>query len=128
MTCTASAATSSGPTTRAIDRRGAELIAALFELSAEERRRQGCVDEAGGDQIHSNRSDLERQAGREGRERTCRRRADPDTDAWVARPCAAHEQKRASGPDLLGRSHRTSRCSARRACSPRVAAARNYGL
>jgi hypothetical protein len=34
-------------------KRGAELIAAVFELIAEERCRQRCVDEAGGDEVDS---------------------------------------------------------------------------
>jgi hypothetical protein len=82
--------------------RGAQLVAALFELVAKEGRRQGYVDEAGGDQVDSNRSDLECEAGREGRQGGGHRRADTYTNARVARRCAAHEQKRASGADLAG--------------------------
>src|SRR3954465_389924 len=94
MMWTASAATSAGPTTRPIARVARSSSRRASELIAEERRRQGCVDEAGGDQVDANRCDLERQAGREGREGAPRRRGDPETH--VADPCAAHEQKRAS--------------------------------
>src|SRR4051812_35924892 len=94
MMWTASAAMSAGPTARPIARVARSSSRRASELIAEERRRQGCVDEAGGDQVDANRCHLERQAGREGREGDPRRRGDPDTD--VAGPRAAHEQKRAS--------------------------------
>jgi hypothetical protein len=60
-------------------KRGAKLIAAVFELIAEERCRQRCVDEAGGDEVDSD--GCERQVGCEGGEcgGDCRR--DPETDA-----------------------------------------------
>src|SRR5207244_3489241 len=53
-------------------KRGAKLIAAVFEFIAEERCRQRCVDEAGGDEVDSDGRELERQVGREGGE--CRSR------------------------------------------------------
>ena len=59
MMCTASAATSAGPTTPD-GKRGAELIATVFELIAEQRGRQRCADEAGGDQIDSDRCEFPR--------------------------------------------------------------------
>ena len=53
---------SAGPTTRPIGSVVAELLAARVELVAEERCRQRRVDEAGGDQVHPDRCELERQA------------------------------------------------------------------
>ena len=39
--------------------RRSELITAIFEVVAEQRRRQRCVDEAGGDQLDADRSEFE---------------------------------------------------------------------
>src|SRR5262249_8684540 len=41
--------------------RRTELLAALVQLTAEDRRRQGCVDETGRDEVHADRRELERQ-------------------------------------------------------------------
>jgi len=41
--------------------RGAQLVASLFEVSAEQRRRERRVDEAGGDQVGAYRCELQRQ-------------------------------------------------------------------
>ena len=46
--------------------RGAKLLTAVFELVAEERCRQRCVDEAGGDEVDSDGREFEREAGGEG--------------------------------------------------------------
>ena len=83
-------------------KRGAKLIAAVFEFIAEERCRQRCVDEAGGDEIDSDGRELERQVGCEGGERSGYCRRDPEADAWAAAACAAHEQQRASRSHLVG--------------------------
>src|ERR1017187_6898186 len=42
-------------------KRGAKLLAAVFEFIAEERCRQRCVDEAGGDEVDSDGRELERE-------------------------------------------------------------------
>src|SRR3989442_16030564 len=47
-------------------KRGTKLIAAVFQLIAEERCRQRCVDEAGGDEVDSDGREFERQVGCEG--------------------------------------------------------------
>ena len=49
-------------------KRGAQLIAAVFELIAEQRCRQRRVDEAGGDEVDTDGCELERQVGDEGGE------------------------------------------------------------
>jgi hypothetical protein len=72
------------------EKHGAKLIAAVFEFIAEERCRQRCVDEAGGDEVDSDRRELERQVGCEGGERSGDCRRDPEADAWAAAAGAAH--------------------------------------
>src|SRR3954468_12924204 len=50
----------------AADREGAaELLPARLYLIAEQPRRERRVDEAGGDQVHAHRGDLEREGGDE---------------------------------------------------------------
>jgi len=49
-------------------KRGAQLIAAVFELIAQDRRRQRRVDEAGGDEVDADGCELERQVRRQRRE------------------------------------------------------------
>src|SRR5206468_6499268 len=44
-------------------KRGAELVAALVEVVAEQRGGQRCVDEAGGDEVHPDGRHFERQVG-----------------------------------------------------------------
>ena len=43
--------------------RGAELMAPLLKVIAEERRRQGCIDEAGRDQVDPDGRAFQRQVG-----------------------------------------------------------------
>ena len=95
----ASSATSAGPTTRPMGSESPQLVAAGIELVAEQRRRQRSVDEAGGDQVHPDRRDLDRQVG--GQRGECRR-CGPDhghPDARTTPAGAAHEDKRPAGPD-----------------------------
>jgi hypothetical protein len=47
-------------------KRGAKLIAPVFEFIAEERRRQRCVDETGGDDVDSDGRELKRKVFRHG--------------------------------------------------------------
>ena len=102
MMCIASAATSSGPTTRPIGSDVAQLLAPRLQLIAEERRRQRRVDEAGGDQVDADGCDLEREAGRESRERGGRRGDESDAHARPAASGAAHEQERTTRANLGG--------------------------
>ena len=51
-------------------KRGAKLIAAVFEFIAEERCRQRCVDEAGGDEVDADGRELEREVRRQGGKRS----------------------------------------------------------
>ena len=103
MRCTASAATSAGPTTRPIGSVARSSLAARLELVAEQRCRQRRVDEAGGDQVDPDRGDLERQAGGESGQRGGDRRDDARRPmAGLAAAGAAHEQQRAAGADLAG--------------------------
>ena len=67
MMCTASAATSAGPTTRPIGSVARSSLAPLVQLVAEERRRQRRVDEAGRDEVDPDRRELERQVLRRAR-------------------------------------------------------------
>ena len=96
--CTASAATSSGSDHAPDRQRGAQLLAARVEALAEQRRRQGRVDEAGRDEVDPDRRDLHGQVldqrGCRGGERTDQREA----DAAAAAAGAADEQQRPSGP------------------------------
>ena len=85
-------------------KRGAKLIAAVFEFIAEERCRQRCVDEAGGDKVDSDGRELERQVGCEGGECSGDCRRDPEADAWAAWRATWRTSKRCSS-------------SARRACA-----------
>ena len=61
-------------------KRGAKLIAAVFEFIAEQRCRQRCVDEAGGDEVDSDGREFERQAGCESGECGGDCRHDPQSD------------------------------------------------
>ncbi len=63
-------------------KRGPKLIPAVFEFIAEERCRQRCVDEAGGDEVDSDGRELERQVGDERGERSGDCRRDREADAW----------------------------------------------
>src|SRR5438128_3846065 len=81
---------------------GTELVAAVFEFIAEERCRQRCIDEAGGDEVDSDGCELERQVGYEGEECGGDCRYDREADAWAAAAGAAHEQQRASRSHLAG--------------------------
>jgi hypothetical protein len=65
-------------------KRGAELMAAVLQLIAEERCRQGCVDEAGGDEVDSDGCELKRQVGGEGSECGGHCGRDPEADAGAA--------------------------------------------
>ena len=67
--CTASAATSAGPTTRRMGS-GAKLVATFFELIAQQFRGQRCVHESRGDEVDSHGCDLKRQVSGEGGERS----------------------------------------------------------
>ena len=80
--------------------RGAQLAAPLFQPIAEQRGRQGRVDEAGGDHVDAHRRDLERQGGGQGAECRCHRRDDAEADPRATAPGPAHEQQRASAADL----------------------------
>src|SRR5262249_30982151 len=80
---------------------GAELIPAGLALIAPGRCRQRSVDEAGGDDVHPDGRELEREAGREGGECGRDRRHEPEADAWAAGAGAAHEQQRASRSHLV---------------------------
>ena len=70
-------------------KRGAKLIAAIFEFIAEERCGQRRVDEPGRDEVDSDGRELERQVGCEDRERSTDCRRDPEADAWAAAAGAA---------------------------------------
>jgi hypothetical protein len=48
--------------------RASRLLAAYVQLIAEECRRQGCVDESGGDDVDADRRKLEGEVARQGRE------------------------------------------------------------
>jgi len=60
-----------------------ELIAAVLELIAEERCRQRCVDEAGGDEVDPDGSELQREVRSEGGECGSDRRGEPEADPRV---------------------------------------------
>ena len=98
MRCTASAATSAGPTTRPMGSVATKLGPAGLELVAEERRRQGRVDEAGGDEVRPDRRQLERQVRDQRREGRGHRRDEREADAGLAAAGAADEQQRAGRP------------------------------
>src|SRR5262245_2282022 len=50
-------------------KRGAKLIAAVFEFIAEKLCRQRCLDKASGDQVHADGRELERKTGGQRRHR-----------------------------------------------------------
>ena len=52
---------------------GTKLFAARVQIVAEERRRQGCVDESGRDQVHADRCDFECEVFGQGGQRRCER-------------------------------------------------------
>ena len=108
MMCTASAATSAGPTTRRMGSVARSCCAAVVELVAEERCRQRRVDEAGGDEVDPHGRELEREVGGEGGERGGDRRREPEADAGAAGAGAAHEQQRASRSHLARRRARAT--------------------
>ena len=79
-------------------KRGAELVAALVEVVAEQRGGQRCVDEAGGDEVHPDGRHFERQVGDQGGQRGGARRNERQAGAPSPAAGAAHEQQRAAGP------------------------------
>src|SRR5262249_8153441 len=76
--------------------RGEEVTATLFEVIAEKRSRQGCVDEAGSDQVDPDWRELERQIGYKSRECHGGGRCECEAGGGAAAAGAAHEQQRAS--------------------------------
>src|SRR5262249_33902021 len=58
-----------GPDDPADRERRPQLVPTLLELIAQQRCRQRCVDEAGGDEVDANRRDLEGEGRDEGRQR-----------------------------------------------------------
>src|SRR5450755_1164804 len=98
--------------------RGAQLTAALIELVAKDRCRQGCVDESGGDQIDSDGREFERQVGYESGHRDRDRRRDREVETGTATAGAAHEQQRPPGRTLPAALRATSSVSMR--CSSRA--------
>ena len=65
MRCTASAATSAGPTTRPIGSVAAQRAPALLELIPQQRRRQRRVDKAGSNEVYPDGRELECERRRE---------------------------------------------------------------
>ena len=120
MRCTASAATSAGPTTRPIGRVARSSARRSSSLVAEQRRRQRRVDEAGGDEVDPDRGELEREGGDERRQHRGGGRGDAELRADPPGAGATHEQQRAAGPHLptawraTARASRTWSLSARR--------------
>ena len=94
---------SAGPTTRRIGSVVAELLPSRVQLVAEERRRQGCVDEAGRDQVHADGRGLEREVPDERGLRGGERRDQRESRRGAAATGTAHEEQRPS------RAHRVRR-------------------
>ena len=101
MMCTASAATSAGENDAPDGERGAKLIAAVVELVAEERCRQRCVDEAGGDEVDSNGREFEREAGGEGGQRSGESRDESESLSRAAATSPPHEEESSSRANLV---------------------------
>src|SRR5262249_60060008 len=83
-------------------KRGAELVAALFELLSEQRRRQWRVDESGGDEVEADGGELECEYPGEGGQRRRHRRRERKTDGRMPGAGATHEQQRPAGSHLVG--------------------------
>ena len=87
--------------------RRAELVAASFEVLAEQRPGERRVDESGRDQVDPDRRDFDREVGAQGAQRGGGRGS--KRQARSAFPAGAgHEQQRATGPYFADRLLRDS--------------------
>src|ERR1700750_1300692 len=77
-------------------KRGPKLIAAVVELITEERCRQRCVDEAGSDEVDSDRREFERETGGEGGQRSGDSRDESESLGHAAATSAPHEEESSS--------------------------------
>ena len=81
--------------------RGPKLIAAVVELITEERCRQRCVDEAGSDEVDSDRREFERETGGEGDQRSRESRDESESLNRAAATSAPHEEESSSRATLF---------------------------
>jgi hypothetical protein len=110
MMWTARAATSAGPTTLPDGKRFAQLVPAGIELIAQERGREGRVDESGSDEVDPYRRQLERQVGDQGGQSGGEGGGNGHAEIGAPAAGAADEQQRASGSDLVTAVERYPEC------------------
>src|SRR5215467_5686191 len=91
-------------------KRGAKLVAAFFELIAQQFRGQRRVHESSCDEVDSHGRDFKRQASGEGGECSGDCASDAHADCRAPATSAAHEDQCSSRPHLAGRVARNVKC------------------
>src|SRR5580692_7862660 len=84
-------------------KRGAKLVAAFFELIAQQFRGQRRVHESRGDEVDSHGRDFKRQVSGEGGERSGDCASDAHADRWASTASPAHEDQCSSRSHFVGR-------------------------